>query len=151
MRVEHNHCIFDKGLVAGKAYRSGELIFRLSNYSIQDKATYQTIQINKDKHIANLDILAYLNHSCRPNTVFEAESITLKAIRNIDDGEDLTFFYPSTEWILDRPFVCHCGFPECLGLVTGAKFLTLDLLRRYYINPHIEELYNIHTPEPPVA
>jgi len=128
--------------VAEKAYRKGELIFHVANYSIQDKATYQTIQVKKDKHIANLDILAYVNHSCRPNTVFEAESLTLRATRNIAYGEEMTFFYPSTEWILDRPFVCHCGFPECLGLVTGAKFLPLDVLQHYYINPHIWEIYN---------
>ena len=128
--------------MAGKAYREGELIFHVVNYSIQDKATYQTIQVKKDKHIANLDILAYVNHSCCPNTVFEAESLTLRATRNIAYGEEMTFFYPSTEWILDRPFVCHCGFPECLGLVTGAKFLTLDVLQHYYINPHIWEIYN---------
>ena len=143
MRLEHNNCIFGKGLVAGKAYQSGELIFRLSNYSIQDKATHKTIQISKDKHIENLDILANLNNSCRPNTVFDVESLTLIAINNIAYGEEMTFFYPSTEWILERPFACHCGFPECVGFVTGAKFLTSDILQRYFINPHIWELYNM--------
>ena len=128
--------------MAEKAYQDGALIFHASNYSIQDKATYQTIQIGKDKHIANLDMLSYLNHSCRPNTVFEAESLTLRAIKNISNGEEITFFYPSTEWILDRPFLCHCGFHECLGLINGAKFLPLEILQSYYINPHIWEIYN---------
>ena len=56
-----------------------------------------------------LDMLSNLNHSCRPNTVLDAEARTVSASRDIEAGEMLSFFYPSTEWHMDRPFVCQCG------------------------------------------
>ena len=41
--------------------------------------------------------------------------------RDIAAGEELTYFYPSTEWEMDRPFRCLCGAPDCVGVVSGAK------------------------------
>jgi hypothetical protein len=38
-------------------------------------------------------------------------------------GEELTFFYPSTEWDMDQGFSCFCGSKACLGYISGAKHM----------------------------
>jgi len=52
----------------------------------------------------------------------------------------LNFFYPSTEWEMDRPFICLCGAPQCVRLVAGAKYLAIDTLSRYFVNQHIRDM-----------
>jgi len=60
----------------------------------------------------------------------------------IKPGDPLTFFYPSTEWSMDRPFDCLCGAPEgvCLGKVGGANLLSQEQLQRWHFNDHIHKL-----------
>jgi hypothetical protein len=41
---------------------------------------------------------------------------------------------------MDRPFICLCGAPQCVRLVAGAKYLSIDTLSRYFVNPHIREM-----------
>lgn len=118
----------------------GEVIHHIRHYRLVDRPTYQTIQVARDAHIEELGVLAYLNHSCRPNTHVDTAALTVTALREIAAGEELTFFYPSTEWEMDRPFVCLCGAPQCVRLVAGAKYLAVDTLSRYSINRHIRAL-----------
>jgi hypothetical protein len=127
-------------LVTDQPYRKGELIYKIDQYQIVSKPTYQTIQIGQDLHLEDLGIIAYMNHSCQPNTIIDTSSLTIRAIRDIAVGEDLSFFYPSTEWEMDRPFVCLCGAPQCIRLVAGARYLSIDVLRNYFVNQHIREL-----------
>jgi hypothetical protein len=127
-------------LVTAQPYRKGELIHKIDKYQIVTKPTYQTIQIGQDLHLEELGIIASMNHSCQPNTIIDTSSLTIRAIRDIAVGEDLSFFYPSTEWEMDRPFVCLCGTPQCIRLVAGAKYLSIDVLRNYFINQHIREM-----------
>ncbi len=41
---------------------------------------------------------------------------------------------------MDRPFICLCGAPQCVRLVAGAKYLSIDTLSRYFINQHIRDM-----------
>lgn len=60
--------------------------------------------------------------------------------RPLRQGDALTFFYPTTEWEMDRPFKCHCGDAQCKKEIKGAKFMTRDELKGYRLNEHIEDL-----------
>lgn len=55
-------------------------------------------------------------------------------------GEELTFFYPSTEWHMAQPFECRCGKSVCMGKITGARDMSEENLSNYWLNVHIEEL-----------
>lgn len=55
-------------------------------------------------------------------------------------GDELTFFYPSTEWAMAQPFECRCGEKECRGVISGAKDMEEKVLREYWLNEHVEEL-----------
>lgn len=52
----------------------------------------------------------------------------------------LSFFYPSTEWEMDRGFVCLCGEQGCVGVVKGAKDMQREELKRWFVNGYIWEL-----------
>lgn len=62
--------------------------------------------------------------------------------RDLQKGEPLTFFYPCTEWAMDRPFDCLCGAPQdvCLGTVQGSKYIPDDKIGRWFVNDHILQL-----------
>lgn len=60
--------------------------------------------------------------------------------RALKVGDDLTFFYPSSEWDMAQTFDCSCGVSECVGLVKGAKDMEPDVLRRYWLNSYIAEM-----------
>ncbi|MGK7904081.1 MAG: SET domain-containing protein-lysine N-methyltransferase [Hormoscilla sp.] len=60
------------------------------------------------------DFLQYINHSCAPNVFFDTSDLFLRALSKIEIGEELTFFYPSTEWSMDRQFDCLCQSKDCL-------------------------------------
>lgn len=140
LKIENGGSPYGARLVTDQPIRSGELISSISGYRIVSKVTYQTVQISAHEHIEELGVLAYLNHSCQPNTIVDTTAFTVSAIRDIAAGEELNFFYPSTEWEMDRPFICLCGAPQCIRLVAGAKHLSIDTLQRYFINRHIREM-----------
>jgi hypothetical protein len=62
------------------------------------------------------------------------------ARRDLEPGEELFFFYPSTEWEMAAPFICLCGASNCIHVVAGARFLSLSTLETHYLNRHIREL-----------
>ena len=127
-------------LITDQAYKQGEVIYQITGQRVTEKATYQTIQVGPQLHIEELGVLAYLNHSCQPNTLVNVTNMTVIAARDIAAGDELNFFYPSTEWEMDRPFICLCGAPQCVRLVAGAKYLSVDTLSHYFINAHIREM-----------
>ena len=62
------------------------------------------------------------------------------AARDVAVGEELTFFYPSTEWEMSSPFICLCGATNCIHVVAGTRFLPLSTLEQHFLNRHIREL-----------
>ena len=127
-------------LITDQAFRRGDLIYRIEGHRLTEQPTYQTIQVGHNQHIEELGVIAYLNHSCQPNTYIDVTRMEVIAVRDIAAGEELNFFYPSTEWEMDRPFICLCGAPQCVRLVAGAKYLSVDTLSRYFINQHVREM-----------
>jgi D-alanine-D-alanine ligase len=59
------------------------------------------------------------NHSCSPNTAFDG--LNMLAIKNINQGDELTLDYAQ---FLDEnmePFQCNCKSEKCRGLIMGIK------------------------------
>ncbi|WEW59300.1 hypothetical protein PRK78_004769 [Emydomyces testavorans] len=117
---------------------------------------YSTVQISKTEHIRLNSDLLYCNHSCDPNIRFVTATLAANpkpeleaavtgvlevwSLRDIAAGEELRFFYPSTEWEMSQPFRCACGAEDCLGWVDGAKNLPAKVLSRHWLSGHIESL-----------
>ena len=64
----------------------------------------------------------YLDHSCEPTAVIRGREVI--ALRDIAEGEPVTFDYNTTEYDLAEPFRCNCGSARCVGMVRGARHLT---------------------------
>ena len=102
------------------------------------RPTYLSVQVADDKHIHLApEFLQYINHSCAPNTFFDTAKGAVVALRHIAPNEEITFFYPSTEWTMTQPFTCFCRTLNCLGQIQGAAHLNRQALRQYRFAEHI--------------
>jgi SET domain-containing protein len=112
------------------------------------------IQIDKDlvigvltkKEVTNTD---YVNHSCDPNSGIKGQ-ISLVAMRNIKEGEEITFDYGT---VLYREkgapkyeLKCLCGSKNCRGKITQYDWQIPSLQEKYkdffpyYIKEEIAKL-----------
>jgi hypothetical protein len=127
-----------RSLITKRAYAKGELICEIPTDKVVDKPNRYTVQIDRDKH-TDVGKLAALNHSCNPNVILDTEHLLVYACKDIEKGDELSFFYPSTEWEMDAPFICLCGASNCIHVVAGARFLPLSTLGNHYLSKHIRE------------
>jgi len=128
-----------RSLVTRQAYTKGQIICEIPTEKLSSKPNRYTVQIDQDKH-TEVGKLSALNHSCDPNVILDTEHLQMVARRDIEKGEELSFFYPATEWEMDAPFICLCGASNCIHVVAGARFLPLSTLENHYLNKHIREM-----------
>lgn len=128
-----------RSLITKQAYTKGEVICEIPSDNVVNKASRFTVQIGHNEH-TDVGKLAALNHSCDPNVILDTKNMLMVACRDIAKGEELSFFYPSTEWEMAAPFICLCGASNCIHVVAGARFLPLSTLENHYLNPHIREM-----------
>ena len=118
----------------------GAVFAKFKAGSHQITPTRFTVQISENDHIElHPTFLQFINHSCNPNLFFNLNSMQVDCLQNINPGDELTYFYPSTEWWLQESFICHCGSKNCIGEIKGAAFLSWDLFKRYKFTPFILE------------
>ena len=127
-------------LFATQSFRPGEKIAEFSAGTIAAEPTYLTVQIGIGKHITlQPEFLQYINHSCDPNVFFDTTTMQLVALKEIQKEEEMTFFYPSTEWKMTQSFNCYCGSRHCLGKIKGAAFLSREAQEKYRLTDFIQQ------------
>lgn len=130
-----------QGLFSRKAFSAGAVLCRFTAAARFTKPNRLTIQTTATKHIQLLPAcLLFTNHSCHPTVFFNMQSFELEALQAIQPGDELTFFYPSTEWEMAESFRCHCGSPQCLGNIQGARYLPANAIQHYRLNEFIKHL-----------
>jgi len=123
-----------------RSYKPGDIIADFSAGTISAEPTYLTIQLGIRKHITFDPVfLQYINHGCDPNVFFDTTAMNLVALKHIKREEEMTFFYPSTEWKMTQRFNCYCGSPHCLGEIKGAAYLTKEERERYRFTDFIQQ------------
>lgn len=138
-----------KGTEQGKSLHTladvikDEVLFEFEQRFL-DHPTRTSLQIEENKHqeSTNPDALEnFLNHSCNPNGYINFEDLTYRAMRDIEDGEEITFDYLTTEYELSNPFKCECGSENCRGQIKGFKYLPLDEKRKLepYLSPYLKK------------
>lgn len=133
-------------LCSTKSYQPNEVICSFGSGEIHDHPSKYTVQIAENKHIILLpEFLQYINHSCNPNAFFNTTTMELTALKAIAAGDEFTFFYPSTEWFMAEPFHCLCGEANCIGMIKGAKELSIDTLHQYRLTDFIQSKLNQST------
>lgn len=129
-----------KSLFAAVNCAPGDVICAFCAATTQSFATYLTVQTGADRHITlKPEFLQYMNHSCSPNAFFNTTSMELVCLQPIQPGDELTFFYPSTEWEMAQPFVCNCGSAACIQLINGASHLSVETLSKYKLTDFIRQ------------
>jgi SET domain-containing protein len=131
--VTQQHALF-----ALRSFSEGDIITPFTSSGVSDTPTYLTVQLGDDVHIElSPSVLQFTNHSCDPNCFFDTSRLELRALKNISKGDELTFFYPSTEWHMAQTFECLCGSERCIGLIEGAENLPAEILDRYILTEYI--------------
>lgn len=143
LRVEHLEGDFASRSISLVDLPAGHIFARITNPTPATCA-YTSVQASRSLHIELNCDLVYINHSCRPTLIFDMDKWEVRVNPDLHQGlkagEELTFFYPSTEYVMAQPFGCRCGEKECRGTITGAKDMAPDVLHQYWLSPHIKEL-----------
>lgn len=138
--VRQNLTNDQKAFFAQLSYSPGDVVADFSAGAILHEPTYLTVQVGIDQHIMlQPEHLQYINHSCDPNVFFDTHSMQVVALKNIQQGDEMTFFYPSTEWDMAQPFSCFCGSAKCLGEIKGASHIPMDILATYKLTRFIQQ------------
>lgn len=142
VKVVHGNGDFSSKLVSLVDRKPGSILTKIEGSTLTSQRTYSSVQACEKHDIELNSDLVYTNHSCDPNVVFDMENLEVRIVetRSLKCGEDVTFFYPSTEWDMQQPFDCQCESKRCLGIVRGAKYLDEAKLKEYWLNPYIERL-----------
>lgn len=109
---------------------AGSLLTRIKTAKPHHEPAWFTLQTSADSHVTLNSALLYMNHSCDPSVEIDVAKMEVRVSRHRDlqIGDSITFFYPSTEWDMDRGFQCECKTRNCLGWITGANDLDPELL-----------------------
>lgn len=127
-------------LFALRPYQPGEVIADFSAGTISAEPTYLTVQVGVRKHITlQPEFLQYINHSCDPNVFFNTTTMQLVALKELAVEEEMSFFYPSTEWKMTQSFDCYCGNSCCIGEIKGAAFLSKEAREKYHLTDFIQQ------------
>lgn len=138
--VRQNIINDQKGFFAQQAYQPGDIVTSFSAREIVTEPSYLTVQVGIGQHILlHPEHLQYINHSCDPNIFFDTHAMHIVALRPIAEGDEMTFFYPSTEWEMAQPFSCHCGSSRCLMQIQGAAYINEGILQQYQLTRFIQQ------------
>ena len=127
-----------KSIYASRDIKPSTILLEFGHGGILTNPTEFTLQIDDNQHIViKPDYLNYLNHRCNPNVFYDLKRKELICLRSIKYGEELGFFYPSTEWKLKQKFKCCCLDTNCLGEIGGAVYLSKNVLAKYRLSDYI--------------
>ncbi|SAM03123.1 hypothetical protein [Absidia glauca] len=84
-----------------KGFDKGEIVVDLKGLTPGPKR-YSSVQVSATEHVELNSDLVYMNHSCDPTMHFDVDTMAIVALRSLKPGDELTFFYPSTEWDMGK-------------------------------------------------
>ena len=129
-----------KGVFAAEDIRAGEFIFSYRGFgriSFEDSKKEgiedYCLQIGLKEYIYPTESpQRYVNHSCEPNAGLK-DGTELYALRDISEGEEITFDYSTCmdedDWEMD----CLCGSPNCRKRIRDFKYLPTEVQEKYII------------------
>ena len=135
-----------RSLCSRRSFETGESILEVRGDVITEASKY-SIQVSSDMHIepsalpTNLEFFddylwPFLNHGFEPNAMMQGRQLI--AIRDIAEGEEITFDYNTNEWDMATPFECMATGRK----VRGYKHLSAEERARIrdFTSPFILQL-----------
>ncbi|KAF5373254.1 hypothetical protein D9615_007452 [Tricholomella constricta] len=100
---------FSSALKTRKAFNVGDFMAPMEGLTKGTKA-YTSVQCGPgpDDHVELNSDLVY-GKSITPLSGYIWQ---VRALKRLEKGTIMTFFYPSTEWDMDQPFDCECNSPS---------------------------------------
>ena len=147
------------GVFARQPIQKGELISLWGGRIVAESEldpnmtdfTQRILQIEEGLYLETpkfLEPADCFNHSCDPNVGFTGQ-IGLRAMRDIEAGEELNFDYAMCDGSAYDEFDCYCGGEHCRGRVTGDDWRDPELWEKYdgcfspYLVRRIERLKQV--------
>ena len=122
--LEFRNTEVGRGVFAAKPFSAGFTVIELPLVFV-DVPGRHTIQIDERRHQAFTDDWDdYVNHCCKPNCYVDIEKMAFVALRDIVEGEQITFNYLTSEWDMVDPFICCCDGKD--RLIQGFRHLSPD-------------------------
>jgi hypothetical protein len=129
--------------ISTRNIQKGEVICAFAARETLSAPNRFTVQIGENQHILLSPLhLQYINHSCSPNAFFDTDAFQLIALRPMEEGDEITFFYPSTEWTMEESFTCKCGELNCIGTISGAVHIPKPIINQYQLTQFIQSKLN---------
>jgi len=138
------------GLLALVSIDRNEILIDLNGEHYFLSPTRRSLQIGERRHVFGRDeTVGYLNHSCEPNSFLDFSCLCVRALRDIQRGEEVKVNYAATEYEMHDSFRCDCGSSACLQMIRGFKFLTRDqqLQLKPYLAPYLLQKLGDEIPE----
>ena len=105
-----------KGVFAIRDMTKGDIVVGMTRPTskLVRTPTRTSIQISEGHHVED-EVGACINHACEPNC--EVRSFLIIALKDIEEGEEITFDYNKSEDVVSSPFECKC----CGKMILGRK------------------------------
>lgn len=131
-----------QSIVASKSIPANALLCYFSYQERLQTPNRYTVQLGEKEHILLVpSLLQYINHSCEPNVFFDTSEMELRSLKALKEGEEVCYFYPSTEWDMKETFTCNCKNSNCLQEIRGAAYLTEEQFKQAHLNEFIRKKY----------
>lgn len=105
-----------RGVFATQKINKNTIIFKMHGEFLTSP-TQTSVQIGDNMHIED-EIAGLVNHSCHPTARVDRQTQAFISMRDIAEGEEITFDYTMNEDKLAAPFICKC----CGEVINGKKF-----------------------------
>lgn len=150
--VGHTH--LGTSVFAGRPFKKGDVVTQFTGPIINKSELPKKYQGEKDRFVqvgleefmgASGGVDDLINHSCDPNTGlrFKSEDILLVAIRDIEEGDEITWDYSTTMLNNTWKMRCDCRNEGCRKIIGDFILLPAALQRHYYklniIPPYIKD------------
>jgi uncharacterized protein len=121
---------------------SGELFSLAQLANLPLELQQRSVQVEEDFYLVPTrsgEPADFINHSCQPNVGMSGQ-ITLRAMREIAMGEEISYDYAMSDGSPYDEFDCSCDAAACRGRITGNDWQLPSLQTKYagWFSPYLQ-------------
>ncbi len=120
----------------------GEMKFKVNKNKKDALDNPDWVGVAKDRWIDPEKPYKFLNHSCNPSAGIKGR-ISLVALRNMKEGEEVTIDYSTIEGDPRWEMACACGEKNCRKIIRSIHSLPRAQFNKYlpYVSTYFKALY----------
>jgi hypothetical protein len=134
--------------VASEPIAAGEAVLAFTGRCVE-RAEFDTLPVELQRNSVQIEERLFLvgtdadadsavNHSCEPTCGLSGATVLI-ALRNLAEGEAITYDYATSDGSDYDEFECQCASQNCRGKVTGHDWMLpeLQLRHRGHFSPYL--------------